>query len=89
MRADGYRSGGIYYGGYKVVESCGCALYCEPDGTAILEGGGCAAGGNHHFREFEETGMSPFFLYASQNITRIMGECMLTWAERIADQERI
>lgn len=69
MRADrGYRSGGVYCCGHQVVESCRCILYCGPDGTAVLEGGDCAAGGGHDFGEFEETSMA--LPLASRDITR-------------------
>lgn len=70
MRADrSYRSGGVYWCGNQVVESCGCTLYCGPDGTAVLKGGGCAAGGSHDFGEFEETSM--VLPLASRDITRV------------------
>lgn len=58
MKANGgHRSGGVYCSRHQVVESRGYSLYCGPDGTAVLEGGDCATGGSHDFREFEETGM--------------------------------
>lgn len=87
MRADGYRSGGVYCGGCQVVESCGCTLYCEPDDTAVLEGGDCAAGGGYDFGEFEETSTS-LLLFTSRNITRPR-RVYTDMRGRIADQERV
>lgn len=70
----GHRSGGVHCRGHQVVESCGCTLYCGPDGTAVLKGGGCAAGGSHDFGEFEETSM--VIPLASRDITRATGGCV-------------